>query len=30
VNNGLVQDNYIKLNLGFTLNDKWYIKRKFD
>jgi hypothetical protein len=30
VSNNLVKDNYIKLNVGFTLNDKWYIKRKFD
>lgn len=30
LSNNLVKDEYIKLNLGFTLNDKWYIKRKFD
>ena len=30
LSNNLVQDDYIKVNFGFTLNDKWYIKRKFD
>ncbi len=30
LSNNLVKDDYIKLNVGFTLNDKWYIKRKFD
>ena len=28
--NGLVQEDFIKLNVGFTFNDKWFIKRKFD
>ncbi len=27
---GLVQENYYKINVGFTFNDKWFIKRKFD
>lgn len=27
--NGLVQENYFNLNLSFTLNDKWFVKRKF-
>ena len=28
--NGLVKENYINLHLGFTLNDKWFTKYKFD
>ncbi|MCX6183377.1 MAG: hypothetical protein NT150_15805 [Bacteroidetes bacterium] len=28
--NGLVQETYGKINVGFTFNDKWFIKRKFD
>jgi hypothetical protein len=27
---GLVEENYYKINIGFTFNDKWFIKRKFD
>lgn len=27
---GLVQENYFGLNVGFSLNDKWFVKRKFD
>ena len=26
----LVQENYANLNIGFSLNDKWFQKRKFD
>lgn len=26
----LLQENYIKCNLGVTINDRWFIKRKFD
>lgn len=28
--NGLVQANYFKLHLGISLNDKWFIKRRYD
>ncbi|MCO4293097.1 hypothetical protein NF867_09495 [Solitalea sp. MAHUQ-68] len=28
--NGLVKERYANLYLGFTLNDRWFIKRKFD
>jgi hypothetical protein len=28
--NGLVKENYINLRLGFTLNDRWFTKYKFD
>lgn len=27
---GLVKENYILLNVGFTINDRWFIKSKFD
>ena len=27
--NNLVQENYIILNIGFSLNDKWFVKSKF-
>jgi hypothetical protein len=27
--NNLVQENYIVVNLGFSLNDKWFVKSKF-
>ena len=30
INNGLVQENFINFHLGFTLNDKWFRKFKFD
>ncbi len=30
VQNGLVRENYINLHLGFTLNDKWFIRYKFE
>ncbi|MDB5030930.1 hypothetical protein [Mucilaginibacter sp.] len=30
LNNGLVKENYINLHLGFTLNDKWFQRYKFD
>ncbi len=29
-NNGLVKENYINLHLGFTVNDKWFQRYKFD
>ena len=28
--NGLVRENYVNIHLGFTLNDKWFQKYKFD
>ncbi len=28
--NGLIQENYINLHLGFTLNDRWFQRFKFD
>jgi hypothetical protein len=28
--NGLVRENYINIHLGFTLNDKWFNKYKFE
>lgn len=28
--NSLVQENYLILNLGFSLNDKWFVKRKYN
>ena len=28
--NGLVQANYLKVHLGISLNDKWFIKRRYD
>ncbi|WP_369765772.1 hypothetical protein [Flavobacterium sp. WC2429] len=27
---GLVQENYLKFSLGFSLNDKWFVKSKFN
>ncbi|MES2377308.1 MAG: hypothetical protein V4553_12045 [Bacteroidota bacterium] len=30
LNNGLVKENYINFRLGFTLNDKWFQRYKFD
>lgn len=29
LSNGLIQENYINLYLGVTLNDKWFIKYKY-
>ncbi len=28
-NNNLVQENYIVLNLGLSINDKWFVKSKY-
>ena len=28
--NGLLEENYLKFHLGFTLNDKWFRRFKFD
>lgn len=30
LNNGLVRENYTRVTLGFTLNDRWFVKRKYD
>jgi hypothetical protein len=30
LNNGLVKENYVTFRLGFTLNDKWFQRYKFD
>jgi hypothetical protein len=30
INNGNVQENYIKLHLGFTLNDSWFRRYRLD
>lgn len=27
--NNLIQENFVKLKLGFSLNDKWFVKRKY-
>jgi hypothetical protein len=27
---GLLQENYLNLHLGFTLNDRWFRRFKFD
>ena len=28
--NNLVKENYFMINIGFTINDRWFIKTKFD
>jgi hypothetical protein len=28
--NGLIRENFYKLSLGISLNDKWFVKRKYD
>jgi hypothetical protein len=30
LNNGLIKENYFNIRLGFTLNDKWFQRYKFD
>lgn len=30
LDNSLVRERYVNMTLGFTLNDKWFIKPKFD
>ncbi len=30
LSNNLVRERYINLNIGFTLNDKWFIRRNYD
>ena len=29
-NSNLVEENYAKISVGFSLNDKWFQQRKFD
>jgi len=29
-NNGLIKETYFKVVLGATINDRWFIKRKYD
>lgn len=28
--NGLVQETFVNFNIGLTINDRWFIKRKYD
>lgn len=30
IDSGLIKENYLKVNLGFTINDRWFVKPKFD
>ena len=30
LSNGLVKENYLTIHLGFVINDKWFIKTKYD
>ncbi|MBK7763009.1 MAG: hypothetical protein IPI46_06500 [Bacteroidetes bacterium] len=30
VNNGLIAEGYTRFSIGFTFNDKWFVKRKYD
>jgi hypothetical protein len=30
LSNGLIKENYVNIRLGFTLNDRWFQKLKFD
>lgn len=30
LNNGLVRERYTRVVLGLTLNDRWFVKRKYD
>lgn len=30
LDNGLIKENYTNINLGFSLSDVWFIKRKYD
>lgn len=30
VSNGLVRERYVNFNLGFTLNDRWFMRRTYD
>jgi hypothetical protein len=28
--NGLIKENFFKATIGFTINDRWFVKPKFD
>jgi len=28
--NGLIKENFVKVSIGFTINDRWFVKPKFD
>lgn len=28
--NGLIKENFMKVTLGFTINDRWFVKPKYD
>jgi hypothetical protein len=30
ISNSLIQENFLRLTLGFTLNDLWFVQRKYD
>lgn len=30
ITNGLIKENYLKASIGFTINDRWFQKPKFD
>lgn len=30
LNSGLVQENYTRFSIGVTLNDRWFLKRRYD
>ncbi|MEM7296976.1 MAG: hypothetical protein AAF391_01785 [Bacteroidota bacterium] len=30
ISNGLIKENYFKIVLGATINDRWFIKRRYD
>ena len=30
VNNGLIKESFFKATVGFTINDRWFVKPKFD
>jgi hypothetical protein len=30
ISNGLIKEQFYKVTLGFTINDKWFVKPKFD
>ena len=30
IDNGLIKENFIRVRVGFTINDEWFIKRVYD
>jgi hypothetical protein len=30
INNGLIKESFIKATIGFTINDRWFVKPKYD